>query len=118
MLRHVHIHTLMPAGGMSLDGTHWVTIPLADQQKLPREIAIEFKRLFLDRLRRRLKSGKVEDNGNRLAIRAAMAAKDWIVNVQVPKAEYQSPLGLIRYLSYYVMGTAISDVSRSRYGDD
>jgi len=107
--RHVHIHTLIPAGGMSQDGAHWVTIPLEDYEAIQQDIAIEFKRLFLDRLKRRLKTGRIEDNGHGHAILAAMAAKNWIVNVQVPHAKYQSPLGLINYLSYYVMGTAISD---------
>jgi hypothetical protein len=77
-LRHVHVHTILTAGGLAQDteganGTQWVPIPLTDQAVIKSEGASLFRKLFLDRLRRRVKSGRIHDPGSAAEIIAAMA---------------------------------------------
>ena len=74
----MHVHTILTAGDIAqgtdgADGTQWVTIPLTDQAVIKSEAARLFRKLLLDRLRRRIKSGRIHDPGSAVEIIAAMA---------------------------------------------
>jgi|GEM_PF-2799831 len=108
--RHVHVHTILTAGGLDAGGTNWITIPLTDRSVIRSEAAKLFRMFFLDRLRRRIKSGRIHDPGNAAVIIAAMAKHEkWIVNCQIPTIELNNPAALVGYVLYYAVGTAISD---------
>ena len=62
---HFHIHVVMTAGGLSLDGSRWIDLEqdvVAEQEAL---LAGRFKKLFLRKLRRLLKTQLFDTNGIR-----------------------------------------------------
>ncbi len=118
MLCHVHVHTVLVAGGVSLDGKRWIQLDLDDRQlkELKRELAAEYRRTYLRRLRGRIRSGKIEMSGDgSLAAADALIdhlkRKDWMVDLQASPEHWEGgPEGIINYLASYVSGAAISDM--------
>lgn len=107
--RHVHIHVVMTAGGLSLDGRQWLPIS-ADDPAMQREVLAEkFRKTYLRRLKTMIKQGKVVwPEADKVL--AKVAAKDWVVNVQSPPPKCQGPEAVINYLASYVIGGPISDL--------
>ena len=66
MLRHVHVHVVLIAGGISIDGKKWIQLELDENalNQLKRELAIEYRRTYLRRLRGRIKKGKIRMSGD------------------------------------------------------
>ncbi len=107
--RHVHIHVVMTAGGLSLDKTQWLPIS-ADDAAMQREVlAAKFRKTYLRRLKTMIKQRKVVWP-NADTVLAKIAAKDWVVNVQAPPPKCQGPEAVINYLASYVIGGPISDL--------
>ena len=113
MTHHPHLHMIVPGGGISLDGTHWVhcrpgfLLPVRVLSRL-------FRRLFLTRLADAHAAGRLAFFGelDGLRSRAAFAAylaplrkKNWFV--------YGRPLlraeAVLAYLARYTHRVAISN---------
>lgn len=123
MTHHPHVHMIVPGGGISLDGSHWVSsrpaflLPVRVLGKL-------FRRLFLARL-------KVLHDAGRLAFFGSMAhladrnaflhhlkpvrAKRWAVYAKAP---FAGPEAVLAYLSRYTHRVAISNSRLIAFGND
>src|SRR5271167_2034862 len=114
MTHHPHLHCLVPGGGISLDGTHWVhcrpgfLLPVRVLSRL-------FRRLFLTRLADAHAAGRLAFFGelDGLRSRAAFAAylaplrkKKWFVYGKPP---FAGPEAVLAYLARYTHRVAISN---------
>src|SRR5947207_10421073 len=89
---HPHVHCVVPAGGLSLDRTHWV--PASERYFLPRAVLREvFRGKFVDALKQAFRNGQLCFHGDLtlLAPPKTFAAwlrplyrKDWIVYLKPP----------------------------------
>src|ERR1700716_4692501 len=60
---HPHVHCVVPAGGMSLDHTHWVSAP--ERFFLPREVLRKvFRGKFVDALKQAFRDGQLSFHGD------------------------------------------------------
>lgn len=117
MLRHVHVHVVLIAGGISIDGQRWIQLDLDPEEleTLKGELATEYRRTYLRRLRGRIKSGKIRMCGDGSPeatdeLITRLKRKRWMVDLQAsPKHWEGGSEGIINYLSSYVSGAAISD---------
>src|SRR5690349_4910900 len=111
---HPHIHMIVPGGGISLDGTHWVTcnpgflLPVRVLSRL-------FRRLFLAALvdayaaGRLAFFGEIEGLPRRGAFDAHLAPlkrKNWFVYAKPP---FSGPEAVLAYLGRYTHRVAISN---------
>ena len=115
---HVHFHCLVTVGGLALDGTRWVTACGQEQYLSEPELAARYRKLYLDGLRKLHREGKLELDGPLSWLADAdifeawlsqLAAKHWKVHCQDAPENCQGPGAAMKYLSRYVVGTAISD---------
>ena len=99
LTHHQHIHIIVPGGGISLDGTRWVSsrssflLPVRVLSKL-------FRRLFLTRLLELYAAGELAFFGGQAGLRdrraflrliAKMRQKNWVVYAKPP---FAGPLAL------------------------
>jgi hypothetical protein len=114
MTHHPHIHMIMPAGGISLDGTRWVHCR-ANFLLPVRVLSRLFRRLFLTRLAdaygagRLTFFGEIEGLGRREAFTAHLAPlkrKKWFVYAKPP---FAGPEAVLAYLARYTHRVAISN---------
>ncbi|HEY2230604.1 MAG TPA: IS91 family transposase, partial [Xanthobacteraceae bacterium] len=114
MTHHPHLHMIVPGGGISLDGSHWVhcrpgfLLPVRVLSRL-------FRRLFLARLAdahmagRLAFFGEIEDQCRRQAFTAHLAPlqkKKWFVYVKPP---FAGPEAVLAYLARYTHRVAIAN---------
>jgi hypothetical protein len=114
MTHHPHIHMIVPAGGISLDGTRWVhcranfLLPVCVLSRL-------FRRLFLTRLADAYRAGRlaffgeIEGLRHREAFTAHLAPlkrKNWFVYTKPP---FAGPEAVLAYLARYTHRVAISN---------
>jgi hypothetical protein len=114
MTHHPHIHMIVPAGGISLDGTRWVhcsanfLLPVCVLSRL-------FRRLFLTRLTDAYRAGRlaffaeIEGLRHREAFTAHLAPlkkKNWFVYAKPP---FAGPEAVLAYLARYTHRVAISN---------
>jgi hypothetical protein len=114
MTHHSHIHMIVPAGGISLDGTRWVHCR-ANFLLPVRVLSRLFRRLFLTRLAdaygagRLAFFGEIEGLGRREAFTAHLAPlkrKKWFVYAKPP---FAGPEAVLAYLARYTHRVAISN---------
>ena len=126
MQEHPHVHVVLPAGGVSLDGERWVPCKrLKGKNGKPGGyylfphlvISKLFRGKFLAGLTALVKSGKIElaqlpENWNTAAKfkvrRAELYAMKWVVYQEAPPPDCE-PAALVKYLARYVAGVAIND---------
>jgi Putative transposase/Transposase zinc-binding domain len=103
---HPHVHCVVPGGGLSADGTHWVAAP--SHFFLPvRVLSRVFRGKFLAGLRAAFARGEV-----RVAAApferalAAAASTDWVVYAKPP---FGGPETVLKYLARYTHRVAISN---------
>ncbi|HXN43090.1 MAG TPA: IS91 family transposase, partial [Xanthobacteraceae bacterium] len=114
MTHHPHVHMIVPGGGISLDGTHWMRckpgflLPVRVLSRL-------FRRLFLTRLAdahaagRLVFFGELERLRNRTAFGTYLAPlrkKTWFVYAKPP---FAGPEAVLAYLARYTHRVAISN---------
>ena len=96
LVYHPHVHCLVPAGGLTADGTRWQ--PARGKYLVPvRALAARFRARFLTRLRRTLPH---------VALPPDLWRTPWVVYA---KPAVQGPPVVLRYLARYVHRVAITD---------
>src|SRR3954471_16241072 len=111
---HPHAHCIVPAGGISLDGSRWVScrpgffLPVRVLSRL-------FRRLFLDGLAEAHGKGEIELFGDLAGLRepgafrahlAAERRREWVV---FAKAPFAGPKQVLGYIARYTHRVAISN---------
>jgi Putative transposase/Transposase zinc-binding domain len=113
-MTHPHIHMIVPAGGISLDGTRWVHCR-ANFLLPVRVLSRLFRRLFLTRLADAYAAGRlaffgeVEGLAHREVFTAHLAPlkrKKWFVYAKPP---FAGPEAVLAYLARYTHRVAISN---------
>jgi len=114
MTHHPHAHMIVPGGGISLDGTRWVSC--RPRFFLPvRVLSRLFRRLFLGKLLAAHQAGRLAFFGDHAVLAAprAFAAflaplrkTEWVVYAKRP---FAGPQAVLAYLSRYTHRVAISN---------
>jgi len=114
MTHHPHIHMIVPGGGISLDGEHW--IPSRPAFLLPvRVLSKLFRRLFLTGLLGLHATGRLAFFGDHAGMSdqrtflrhlAPLRSKRWVVYAKPP---FAGPEAVLAYLSRYTHRVAISN---------
>jgi hypothetical protein len=114
LVHHPHVHMIVPGGGISPDGSHWVSC--RPRFFLPAQVLSRlFRRLFLQKLVAAHKAGQLSFFGKHasLAERKAFATYlaplykiDWYVDLRRP---FAGPEAVLAYLSRYTHRVAISN---------
>jgi hypothetical protein len=114
LTHHPHIHMIVPGGGISLDGTRWVSsrpgflLPVRVLSKL-------FRRLFLTRLLELHAAGRLDFFGDHTGLRekclfqrliAGLRKKKWVVYAKPP---FAGPEAVLAALARYTHRVAISN---------
>ena len=103
LIDHFHIHCLIPAGVLSMDGKRW--IPSKDDflfHVVP--LAKEFKKRYLGLVKSRLNSITLPENSSNCLQEAW--GKDWIVYAKKP---FSGPDQVLTYLGRYTHRVAIAN---------
>jgi len=123
LTHHPHIHMIVPGGGISFDGTRWVScrpgffLPVRVLSRL-------FRRLFLEKLVAAHEAGRLQFFGNHtpLADKQAFAAylaplrkTEWVVYAKRP---FGGPEAVLAYLSRYTHRVAIANSRLIAAGDN
>jgi hypothetical protein len=103
LIDHFHIHCLIPAGVLSLDGRHWIASKDTFLFHV-NSLAKEFKKRYLTAVEYRLGSLILPENGTAGMHKAC--AKDWIVYAKKP---FAGPEQVLSYLGRYTHKVAISN---------
>jgi hypothetical protein len=111
---HPHVHCVVPAGGLSLDHTHWVRS--RENYFLPKEVLRKvFRGKFVAALKQAFRDGQLNFHGDLklLAQTKTFAAwlrplyrQDWIVYLKRP---FGGPEYVLQYLGRYTHRVAISN---------
>jgi Putative transposase/Transposase zinc-binding domain len=122
LTHHPHVHTIVPGGGLSLDGERF--IPCRRNFFLPvRVLSRLFRRLMLEKLAAAYDQGRLTLQGSlaQLAIGNAFAAllkplrrKNWFVYAKRP---FAGPKAVLAYLSRYTHRVAISNTRLMAHDD-
>lgn len=114
LLHHPHLHCVVPGGGISLDGTRWISC--RPDFFLPvRVLARLFRRLFLTYLAKAFDAGKLQFFSaleplrmRRAFLRHIAPARktDWVVYAKPPAA---GPDDVLKYVARYTHRVAISN---------
>ncbi len=112
---HAHIHTVVPAGGLALDHSHWIDAP-SKSFFLPKEVLAEvFRGKFVDSLRKAFAKGELRFYGRFAPLAREPAFKafvrslyrtPWVVEVRPP---FGGAGRALQYLSRYTHRVAISN---------
>jgi hypothetical protein len=126
LLKHWHVHLLVPGAGPSAAGDGWLeaTPPagscndhgfyLVDADKL----RSRFRKTFLRRLERARAAGKLhlagqhaylQDDDNWTAFVNALESKTWVAYIQPPPTTESQAQHVVNYLTRYLTGGPISD---------
>jgi hypothetical protein len=114
LTHHPHVHMIVPGGGISLDGTRWVScrpgffLPVRVLSRL-------FRRLFLDRLLAAHAADRLKFFGTHAALAdphafaaylAPSRKAEWVVYAKKP---FGGPQAVLAYLSRYTHRVAIAN---------
>jgi Putative transposase/Transposase zinc-binding domain len=114
LTHHPHAHIIVPGGGFSLDGQHWITcrrgffLPVRVLSRL-------FRRLFLERLTAAYQAGRLQFFADHAALAepaafkahlAALRDREWVVYAKRP---FGGPDAVLAYLSRYTHRIAIAN---------
>ena len=122
MTHHPHIHMIVPGGGLSPDGSRWISSRRAFLLPV-RVLGKLFRRLFLTRLIALHEAGRLGFFGGmaHLAERRAflrhlspVRKKNWVVYAKPP---FAGPQAVLAYLSRYTHRVAISNSRLQRFDE-
>jgi hypothetical protein len=114
LTHHPHVHGIVPGGGLSPDGEHWVAcrpgffLPVRVLSRL-------FRRRFIEELGRAHDSGQLQFFGEHVALADAAAFADWLAPLRqcewvvYAKRPFAGPAAVLAYLSRYTHRVAISN---------
>jgi hypothetical protein len=114
MTHHPHVHMIVPGGGISHDGTRWISSRPAFLLPV-RVLGALFRRLFLTRLMALYEAGRLSFYGRmthltdrRAFLRhlAPVRKKRWVVYAKPP---FAGPEAVLAYMSRYTHRVAISN---------
>jgi hypothetical protein len=120
---HPHVHCIVPAGGISLDGSRWIAcrpgffLPVRVLSRL-------FRRLFLDGLAEAHGKGELQVFGDLAGLKepgafkahlAAQRRRDWVVYAKAP---FAGPKQVLAYLARYTHRVAIANSRLWALDDD
>ncbi len=113
--QHAHVHTVVPAGGLSLDHRRWIDAP-STSFFLPKQVlAAVFRGKFIDGLSKAFAQGKLQLQGRFAPLQQERTFKafvrtlyrnKWVVEVRPP---FGGPGKALEYLSRYTHRVAISN---------
>jgi hypothetical protein len=102
---HPHLHCIVPAGGLSLDGSRWV--PTSRRFFLPvKRLRKLFRAKLLAKLERALRTGQILGQLDQDLALLRRTPKIWHVYAKPPLA---GPAHVVRYLSRYVHRIALAN---------
>jgi hypothetical protein len=114
LLHHPHLHCVVPGGGLSADGTQWISCPAGFF--LPVQVLSHlFRRLFLGYLLKAFDGGKLEffsslellrDRSSFLDYLAPLREAEWVVYAKRP---FAGPEQVLDYVGRYTHRVAISN---------
>jgi putative transposase/transposase-like zinc-binding protein len=114
MIHHPHIHMIVPGGGISADGSRWVScrpgffLPVRVLSRL-------FRRMFLEQLVAAHEAGRLQFFGHHAALAdiapfaaflAPLRRSEWVVYAKKP---FGGPAAVLAYLARYTHRVAISN---------
>jgi Putative transposase/Transposase zinc-binding domain len=114
LTHHPHAHIIVPGGGFSPDGQHWIACRPGFFLSV-RVLSRLFRRLFLERLTAAYQTGRLEFSGSQTALaepaafKAHLAAQrevEWVVYAKPP---FGGPDAVLAYLSRYTHRIAIAN---------
>jgi len=114
MTHHPHVHGIVPGGGISPDGQHWIAckpgffLPVRVLSRL-------FRRLFLERLAQAHSNGQLQFFGEHAPLAQPDAFAEWLEPMRqsewvvYAKRPFAGPAAVLAYLSRYTHRVAISN---------
>src|SRR5262249_53547590 len=114
LTHHPHAHIIVPGGGLSRDGQHWIACRPRFFLSV-RILSRLFRRLFLERLAAASQPGRLEFFADRPALAepaafqarlAALRKVEWVVYAKRP---FAGPGAVLAYLSRYTHRIAIAN---------
>ncbi len=114
MTHHPHVHGIVPGGGLSADGEHWIAcrpgffLPVRVLSRL-------FRRLFLEQLSDAYRAGKLRFFGEHHTLATTQHFLDWIKPLRkkewvvYAKRPFAGPAAVLAYLSRYTHRVAIAN---------
>jgi hypothetical protein len=114
LFHHPHLHCVVPGGGISPDGTRWISCRRKFFLPVP-VLARLFRRLFLDYLRKAFDAGDLQFFSSLEPLRmrnaflrhiAPTRKKDWVVYAKRP---FAGPEQVLKYVARYTHRVAISN---------
>jgi hypothetical protein len=114
LTHHPHVHMIVPGGGISLDGTRWMSCRLGFFLPV-RVLSRLFRRLFLEKLLAAHQAGRLTFFGNHAALADPQAfatylapsrKAEWVVYAKKP---FGGPQAVLAYLSRYTHRVAIAN---------
>ena len=112
---HPHVHSIVPGGGISLDGKRWVACRRPDFLLPVRVLASRFRRRFLERLQEAHDAGRLHFFGDHTPLAnprtfadllGSLRAIDWVVYAKPP---FGGPKAVLAYLARYTHRVAIAN---------
>jgi hypothetical protein len=114
LTHHPHLHCIVPGGGLSLDGEHW--IDCKSGFFLPvRVLSRLFRRLFLQKLSTAHHAGRLQFFGEHQLLTDAAAFADYLAPLRTidwvvyAKRPFAGPEAVLAYLSRYTHRVAIAN---------
>jgi hypothetical protein len=114
LFHHPHLHCVVPGGGISPDGTRWISCRPNFFLPVP-VLARLFRRLFLDYLQQAFNAGDLQFFSSLEPLRmrdaflhhiAPTRKKDWVVYAKQP---FAGPEEVLKYVARYTHRVAISN---------
>jgi hypothetical protein len=114
MTHHPHVHGIVPGGGLSLDGKHWIAcrpgffLPVRVLSRL-------FRRLFLEALQRAWQAEQLQFFGEYQGLTEEAAFIEWLKPLRrcewvvYAKRPFAGPAAVLAYLSRYTHRVAIAN---------
>ena len=114
LTHHPHVHGIVPGGGLSPDGEHWIACRPGFFLSV-RVLSRLFRRRFLEELEHVHRAGRLQFFAEHAALVDAKAFADWLAPLRkcewvvYAKRPFAGPEAVLTYLSRYTHRVAISN---------